>query len=376
MTLVLPGFPKGHFSRWPYPRVLAMVGDVASGCSLWRVLLPFSELQRQGAPPAAAEWGPNDLDLTAALIPNFDAVLLPRLSWESAHQARARRWVDDLHREGRRVWYELDDDLLSPWIIHQVGAGGGIRAHEPPAVLERERQQRLHALSLCDGVTVTSQRLATVVREFTSAPVVVVPNYADWRWCRAVLANGPVRTVDGLTVGWAGGARPDRDLEAMAWAWGQLAQTHPEVRFVVQGHQPAPIYEQVPRERITAIGWLPIEQYLWGLRNVDIACCPLAEAPFNRCKTPIKAMEAAACGAAVVASPTIYRQVIANCRNGYLCETREQWLGALTFLVEAAHERRRVARELRRTVATDWSLEANAWRWPVAWRRLWEQGAA
>jgi glycosyltransferase involved in cell wall biosynthesis len=130
------------------------------------------------------------------------------------------------------------------------------------------------------------------------------------------------------------------------------------------------VYAQVPRERIRAIDWLPLEAYPLGLREIDVACCPLADAPFNRCKTPIKAWEAAACGSAVVASPTVYGPTLTHGEDGYLCATKEEWLGALERLVEDATERRRVRDNLRRRVATACSLEGNAWRWPAAWARL------
>jgi glycosyltransferase involved in cell wall biosynthesis len=286
--------------------------------------------------------------------------------------------VDSLHRAGKRVWYEVDDDLFSPWITHQQ-VRGGTRPDKTPAELEEEREGRIAALGLCDGVTVTSQRLATVVRQYTEAPVAVVPNAVDWRWARRVLRAAGPRAVPPLTVGWAGGARPEADTLDMAWAWGELAKRHPAVRFVVQGHQPRPVYEAVPGDRLVAIEWLPLETYLAGLKNVDVACCPLADAPFNRCKSTVKAMEAAAAGCAVVASPTVYGQALTHGEDALLCETKEEWLAALERLVADEAERRRLAGNLRRRVATDFSLEANAWRWPAAWTRLagerWE-GAA
>jgi glycosyltransferase involved in cell wall biosynthesis len=357
--------------RWTAPRVLFLVGD-ASGCSVWRVFQPVAELQRQGAPVGAVEWGWKDDNRLGDLVAHFDAVILPRLSWRPGDRLDARLWFDGLRRAGKLVWYELDDDLVSPWITNQQERGGLVPELDAEAK-EAARLGRLAALRLCDGVTVTSQRLATVVRNHTDAPVEVIPNAIDWRWFKATIKQGGPRRVPPLTVGWAGGARPDADLEAMAWAWGELAQTHPEVSFVVQGHQPKPIHAALPASRIRALPWMPLEAYPVGLANIDIACCPLADAPFNRCKSGIKVWEAAACGSAVVASPTIYRQTIESGEDGYLCETGEEWLAALTRLVEDEGERRRVGGNLRRRVATEHALEANAWRWPVAWARLYER---
>jgi glycosyltransferase involved in cell wall biosynthesis len=347
---------------------------------MYRVFQPVAELQRQGAPVGAVEWGWHLDDRMDQLFLRFDAIVLARLRWDAPYREFGRKWVHALHRAGLLVWYEVDDDLFSPWIIQQH-VKGGILPQETPAVKEAHRLSRIDALTLCDGVTVTSQRLATVIRQYTDAPVEVVPNALDWRWFKQVVKEAGPRTIPPLTVGWAGGARPGDDLAPMAWAWGQLAQTHPEVTFVVQGHQPRAVYEQVPPDRIRSIEWLPLEQYPVGLREVDVACCPLADVPFNRAKSPIKAWEAAAAGAAVVASPTIYGQSLKDGEDGYLAATGAEWLAALTRLVDDAVERRRVGDNLRRRVAGELSLEQNAWRWPAAWARLaerairWPRGA-
>ena len=361
----------GHGPAWRAPRVLTLVPD-ASACAQYRAFQPIAELQRQGAPVGAVEWGFHLDPRLDKVYLAFDAVVLARLRWEPGQPAFGKKWVDHLHACGLLVWYEVDDDLFSPWLVRQH-LRGGILPEESPALKEAHRLARIHALQLCDGVTVTSQRLATVVRQYTDAPVEVVPNALDWRWFKRVLKVGAPRRVPPLTIGWAGGARPDADTEPMAWAWGQLAQKYPALTFVVAGHQPRPVYEQVPSQRIRAIDWLPLEVYPLGLRNIDIACCPLADAPFNRCKSAIKAWEASAAGAAVVASSTVYRQALRHGEDGYLCETKEDWLGALTRLVEDEPERRRVRENLRRRVAGEFSLEANVWRWPAAWARLRER---
>ena len=96
---------------------------------------------------------------------------------------------------------------------------------------------------------------------------------------------------------------------------------HPDVTFLVFGHQPYVISEHVPERRLKRLTWMPQHEYPLGLVGVDIGCCPLEDRPFNRCKTPIKAWEYALSGAAVVASPTVYGQCISSSFNGWLGTT-------------------------------------------------------
>jgi glycosyltransferase involved in cell wall biosynthesis len=350
------------------PSVMALVGR-QTACEMWRVWQPYAQLQLHGYP---AEWGWKDDRRTADFWGLFDAIVLCRLSWYGSTRAVGRKWFDVVRRAGKRVFYEVDDDLFSPFMVRQQKAG--IAAEETVETLEAQRQESLWTLRQCDGVTVTTQRLASVVRTFTDKPVAVVPNAIDAAWFGAVQAHGK-RPVEGLTIGWAGGNRPDGDLKDMAVAWGRIAKRYPDVTFLLFGHQPAVVSEHVPERRIKRLPWMRQDEYPLGLVGTDIGCCPLEDRPFNRCKTPIKAWEYALSGAAVVASPTVYGHSITDAVNGYLALDADSWEEALSGLVANADLRRNLAARLKADVLEKWSLKKNYRRWPEAWRRLIEEGA-
>ncbi len=353
------------------PSVLAAVGDSMGGaaCSAWRVLQPFTALQLRGYP---AEWGFYEHPGTIRLLPVFDALILCRLGWLRKDRRGVKRQIDRWHRAGKRLLYECDDDLFSPFMVRQQKAG--IAAEMPIEELERQRQDSLWTMQQCDGVTVSTQRLASVVRQYTDAPVAVVPNAIDAEWFQAVQRHG-TRPVEGLTIGWAGGRRPDADLTAMAVAWGRIARRYPDVTFVLAGAQPPVVWEHVPAPRLKAVPWRNMYEYPLSLVGIDIGCCPLEDRPFNRCKTGIKAYEYALSGAAVVASPTVYGQCIEDGENGLLARDADDWEAHLAFLVEHADARAALAAALKADVLEKWSLRKNYWRWPMSWRRLLEEGA-
>jgi glycosyltransferase involved in cell wall biosynthesis len=240
--------------------------------------------------------------------------------------------------------------------------------------LEAERFERIWAMQQCDGVTVSTQRLATIVRSFTSKPVIVVPNAIDLVWFRGVV-RATKRQIPGVTIGWAGGRRHDRDVEVMAAAWGRIASTYPAVRFVVQGWVPPVILEHVGRDRLAILPWMALEQYPSGLAQVDIACCAVADTPFNRAKSQIKAMEAAAAGSAVAASP-FYGGLVDNGSSGLIAERAEEWEDALSVLIEQHATRKMMAKRLLKTVERRHSLAGNLWRWPAAWSQIAESARA
>lgn len=350
------------------PSVLALVGK-QTACEMWRVWQPYKQLQLHGYP---AEWGWKDDRRTSDFWTLFDAVVLCRLSWYGSTRRTARKWFDLVKRAGKRVFYEVDDDLFSPLMVRQQKAG--IAAHETVEALEAQRRESVWTMAQCDGVTVSTQRLASVVRQYTDKPVAVVPNAIDAEWFRLVQRQGK-RPVEGPTVGWAGGNRPDADLKEMAVAWGRIAERYPQVTFIVFGHQPWVISEHVPEPRLKRLPWRSQFDYPLGLVGIDVGCCPLEARHFNTCKTPIKAWEYALSGAAVVASPTVYGQCVEDGRSGYLATTADEWEAALSVLVENPHARRGLAAGLEADVLEKWSLKRNYWRWPAAWRRLAEEGA-
>ena len=348
------------------PRMLALVGDL-SGPSYWRILAPFTALQ---AANYAAHWDFKDASGIGSIAPLYDGYVLPRMSWQPAHRRLAEAWFGAIKAAGRFVVFDCDDDVLTSDLTHRA-IELGLTEGKSFVELEAERLERLWALRQCDGVTVSTQRLATVVRSFTERPVVVVPNAIDVPWFRRVL-RGAQRRTDGITIGWAGGIRPDRDLAEMAQAWARIAERFPDVTFVIQGHVPPVIVQAVPAERLIVLPWLPLERYPVGLAEVDIACCSVAPERFNRCKSPIKAMEAAVAGAAVVATPTVYGGLIEDGVTGYLAESVDQWEAALSSLVAKPALRSIMATRLLKVVERKHSLSENLWRWPAAWSAIHE----
>jgi hypothetical protein len=144
------------------PRVLALVAE-ADGPALWRIFQPFAALTARCYPAADWDWKDNPLlgDLVAA--GRYDAVILPRLSWNDADEAAAERWMAALHRAGMATIYEVDDDFFSPQFLRQQRQAGLEAARgKSDAELDAQRLARIRALQRCDGVTVSSHRLPTV----------------------------------------------------------------------------------------------------------------------------------------------------------------------------------------------------------------------
>jgi glycosyltransferase involved in cell wall biosynthesis len=297
------------------------------------------------------------------------------------------------------VLYETDDDLWSESFLVQ---GRIMERWKTEAQLDADRAARLAALRLCDGVTVPTPRLATVVRTLTDAPVQVVPNAIDWeRWrtlCRQGSGYGRGRTctddlgppsngcgtgprsatelrprtdsIPEVTIGWAGGKRSDADLVPMAEAWGRIARRYPAVTFALVGYHSPAVQAAVPAAQLRLVPWVPLDLYPMAYHGWTIGCAPLADTPFNRCKSAIKAFEYAAADAAVVYSTPVYGRELRPNLDGLEANTADEWEAALARLLDEPDTRAQMAARWAKRVRERHSLSQNLWHWPAAWSTL------
>ena len=348
------------------PRVLFLTGR-EDGPLLWRVGFPCAALMRRGyIVDKWPIWEADDV-LPRIAAGLYDAVILTRISWKLDETLVAKRWLASLRRAGCTIIYEVDDDIFTPQIAARQQQT--IEAERSLEELEQDRRNRITALRMCDGVTVSNDTLAAVVRQYTELPVHVVPNAIDTGWFRGALRDVK-RTVPPLTIGWAGGARYSEDLEPVAAAWSAIAARYPDVTFVVQGHIADVLVDAVPPDRVRRLGWLPLSEYACALLNIDIGCASVADKHFNRCKTPIKLWEYTVAGAAVVASPTLYGEVATDGQDVLIAESAAEWETALSRLIEDRRFRRRLRQRQYRRLEREHSIESHAQRWLDAWASI------
>ncbi len=298
-----------------------------------------------------------------------DVVIVDRLWRADIDREMAASLTRRIRRTGARFIYALDDDLL------------GLYDQQRSPRAQGYRQVIQFFLEEADGVLVTTSALQNRY-QVLNPRCVVVPNALDER----LLAGG--RLTPGLSpferrptiIGYMGTMTHEADLNLILPAWQTLYNRYGHaVEFQIVG--------VTARHEALAGSGLPIRvvqprpeevEYplfmLWFTSRLawDIAVSPLAETPFNRCKSDIKYLDYCALGAAGVFSQVpAYRGSVRHLETGWLADnTVDAWVTALERLLHDEALRMSLARAARQDLYSRRLLCHTAPRWLEALEQL------
>jgi glycosyltransferase involved in cell wall biosynthesis len=342
------------------------------GCAYYRVEQPLAELARRGhdvhvAPIARGAAGEQMMAADTILAQRV-CLPHPTARWQclrNVHRADYQRWLTagaehhrdlvEIHRQatGRdrrhHLVLDLDDDL---WRIDPSNTGAWA-VYSDPGMRARLAQNVARA----DAVTTTTARLAARLAEL-NRNVHVIPN-AIPAWL--LTHNKPTRNPRVVTIGWAGSS-----THAMDWAECDTALRtvigHTRTELHVMGDW-SPTWSRVPPERVRITRWITgVETYHRAI-DFDIGLAPLARHPFNEAKSPIKALEYAALGIPVIASPVgPYADFVQDGVTGLLARTSADWKRHLKTLIHDPDARRELGAAARRLAAA-FTIQAVAPLW-------------
>ncbi len=311
-----------------------------SGCGIYRICLPFDELREHGW---QAGYG--------VTLATYDTAIVVCQRFDRPETGPI---VASLKDNGFKVVYEIDDDPFSVdpvnWLAYP--------AFEREEVLQVIRD----CATMADLVTVSTAPLAEVFAKF-NPNVVVLPNCIP-----ASLLRMKRRKHKWLTIGWSGGASHSRDLAMIAQAWRDVTD-ETGVRCHLQGVD----YRNIFRGGFEYTDWTPDVRSYYRLLDFDIGLAPIADTPFGRCKSHIKALEYAALGIPVVASDCeAYRDFVIDGVTGFLVDTPDQWRTAMLTLVRDERLRNEMSIQAKEQAAR-WTIEDNWQRWDSAYAQLLEE---
>lgn len=310
-----------------------------SGCGWYRVRLPLAELGKHGHD---TQWqcGWDERARGA------DVIIGQRMDKPHALPTWRRLAATS------RLVYEIDDDVFNVepvnWMAHRV--------YSKPV----PRDTVAHGAEVADMVTVTTEPLAEVMRQYNDN-VVVLPNHIP----DGLLEMRRPRR-DRVTVGWAGGASHGLDMAMVAGPVRRFLDRNKHVDLHLIGTD----YRETIRRPARFTAWDSDAFGYYANIDFDIGLAPLVDSTFTRSKSAIKAMEYAALGIPTLASDVeAYRGYVLDGVTGYLIRNEHEWGKRLYELANDEAMRAEMGEKARQHVA-QWAI-GSGWRlWEAAYAGL------
>jgi glycosyltransferase involved in cell wall biosynthesis len=325
------------------PSVFGWQADTA-GCGHYRIELPLAEYARRGG---NATWGevitPEALETADVIIGQRVCLPGPTGVWQK------------LCAQGRSLMvYEIDDDLFSVDPSNHVA----YPFFTKPEILANV----VSNVTASDVVTVTTEPLAEVMRQY-NPNVVVVPNRIP-----AWLLSHNLHREAGRTIGWAGSATHAMDWEDAAPQVGRYLWRDSTARMHIIGGGLFQSMRNWPLDQVTITKWVDSLDDYYRALDFDVALAPLRPHLFNRSKSALRPLEMAALGIPVIASSVgPYEQFVQHGRTGYLVSQSHEWMKYLRALDQDAGLRNEMATSARE-LASKHTVESNLPSWLNAWQ--------
>ncbi len=314
----------------------------SSGCAYYRCELPAAELARRGHETHVCDRMPEDwMDTADVIVGQRVCQPGPTVRWQQ------------LARDGRcGLVYEVDDDLLDI----DPSNGPAWSFFSRPEI----RANVIRNIEVADLVTVSTEPLAEVMRRW-NRNVTVLPNCVP----ASLLDAPPAPGWKGLTLGWSGGMSHKLDLAEARDPVRQFLRRYPDAGLHIMGHVDPDFCKAMPTERLHITKWVDSVPDFHELIDFDVALAPLRPSPFNRSKSAIRCLEAAALGIPVIASDFgPYAGFVAHGVTGLLVSRPHEWGMHLRTLLNPT-TRREIGRKAR-ALAAQHTIEGSIELWEKA----------
>lgn len=158
-----------------------------------------------------------------------------------------------------------------------------------------------------------------------------------------------------LTIGWSGSYSTVQHLDTIRGVLQELAMTE-KFKLRVIG---TPSYE-LDGVDVEAMQWHSATE-VEDVTAIDIGIMPLPDDEWSKGKCGLKALQYMALGIPTVCSPVgVNSTIIRNGENGFIADTKSEWIAIFKRLLHNAELRRNVGMAGRRTVEKNYSARSQA----------------
>lgn len=324
------------------PSVLFVSNDENDPCTRYRGLAYFDRLRLAGWVPMhlVAEPGWPQRYGILRQAKTCDVVVVLRKTFTSPFRLLLRR-------ASRRLVLDIDDAVY----VCDDGRASRTRARRFVSMAQ-----------CCDAIFVGNDFLGWEARRH-NRQVITLPTSIDPDRYAAFPAK---HESEAINLVWIGSRATRRYLESLRPVLEEVARGMPALRLKVI----ADFNFNVPGLPVINVPWSQSTEVA-ALASSHIGLAPLPEDAWTRGKCGLKILQYMGAGLPVVASPTgEQKQIIRDGETGILCETRDEWRGAILLLAHDVEKRRRFGAAGRRRVREGYDVSITSMHLERALRAL------
>lgn len=247
---------------------------------------------------------------------------------------------------GAKFAFDTDDDIRV------------VPKESPASPSDLTKEQIVAIRMLCDQSWVSTEPLAIALSKYPGCQAKnskCLPNLLDLNTWGG--GQQHPKDTERIRIAFQGSNTHDGDLKTVEEAIAVILKKYPQVDLLFFGDPPA-CWEFNWFNRIRCFGWCDLKDFSNVLISgrIHIGICPLAANQFNISKSCIKWAEYTLAGAVTVASPMPPYRVEEDRAMLYAHET-DQWVGALSALIENHQLRHDLHDEAHDRVKRNWSWQ-------------------
>ncbi len=267
----------------------------------------------------------------------------------------------EARRLGLPILYDIDDPLFS---VSAYARYSNLSELERPMARHflDEAPLYLDAMNGADALSFSTPGLLEHAARYSARPAFLRRNFADARTLEAGAAarRGAARRR-GFTVALASGSKGhDADIEVARDGLCRFLAGGADRWLLILGDLDKARFPEAVRPYIRSQGFADYPRYLAALAEADCLLLPLTDDPFNRCKSAVRAIDAAAVSVPVLASPVGDQAgFVEDGRTGILIRD-DGWGEALEALAGCPGEAAAMGRAARTALEAHWTARAEA----------------
>lgn len=281
------------------PRFLNYVADY-TGCGHWRMLWPEQMLNAY----------------RQCVIHSSTVMITDQKHYHDVSCIRVQRQASPTQKQflnylkentQARLVYEIDDICFSEDIPDW-------NPFKEAFTTEETRRGIQEMMEMCDEMTVTCESMRQYFLSKTNQQnITVVPNYIPRSWCGSIYDKKQTsykydKNIKRPRVLYAGSSShfdlklKNNQSDDMSHVVDKIIENIHKYQWVFLGGVPHALKRYVEQGKVESHSWTHLYEYPYRINelNINAMIAPLQNNIFNRCKSDIKFLEAAACGIPII----------------------------------------------------------------------------